>query len=340
MRVSDAQQECALVRPQAVGASRCRDVRRALEQRFRRRVAVAPTQEAKRDEKRDRRRYRAEIASPRPEPIARLAAAARDDPATVGLALTGSHAGGTADEHSDVDAIWVLTDDALVQRRARSEPDHVAHAVVDGVRADLVYSSPSALTALARHPGWWSYGYASARVLVDKTGEVAERLHALGRIRADEAATVAYEAYDAYVHNFSAPFGHGSGATSWARASMPASRSRRSSRRSSRSSGSTRPTTTGSPRARHARLAGLGERLSRSDVRSDRADRRPGAAASARGARRAPHGAARRRRAPLVERRAARPSPRRVRKGQGGRFGEGRGNRQVPHKRPTVRPHR
>lgn len=98
----------------------------------------------------------------------------RDDPAILGLVLSGSAARGMATDHSDVDVYVILTDDAAEGRETSrsSAIDEIPHTVGD----------------LEDRPVWggaeWGYrwGLAYARVLRDDTGGrigEAVRRHAL-----------------------------------------------------------------------------------------------------------------------------------------------------------------
>jgi predicted nucleotidyltransferase len=131
-----------------------------------------------------------------------LAREASEDADSLGLVVTGSRAAGTEDEHSDYDVVWVLTDDAFERlfpgdARARAE-----RSFRDAPHADIVYSCPRLLAAVAAEPGWWTPGYASARVLLDKTGEVAEALRRIAERPAESASAEVFEAYDAYLNSF------------------------------------------------------------------------------------------------------------------------------------------
>jgi Nucleotidyltransferase domain len=98
----------------------------------------------------------------------------RDDPAILGLVLSGSAARGMATDHSDVDVYVILTDAAAEGRETSHSPaiDEIPHTVGD----------------LEDRPAWgggeWGYrwGLAHARVLRDDTGgriTEAVRRHAL-----------------------------------------------------------------------------------------------------------------------------------------------------------------
>ena len=129
-----------------------------------------------------------------------LARASRDE-ATLGVLLKGSHAFDAADDESDYDLIWVLTDAERERRRAEGESLHVKERC-DGALLDIVYSSPASLGEAADEPGWWSPGLAYSRVLLDKTGEVGERQRALASMTEERARGQAAECFDAYLNSF------------------------------------------------------------------------------------------------------------------------------------------
>jgi Nucleotidyltransferase domain len=87
---------------------------------------------------------------------------ARQDPAILGIVLSGSAARGIATEHSDVDVVVVLTDDAAEGRETSRSPaiDEIPHTLAD----------------LEDVPPWghgeygYRWGYAYAQVLRDDTG--------------------------------------------------------------------------------------------------------------------------------------------------------------------------
>lgn len=114
------------------------------------------------------------------------------DPATLGLVLHGSRAGGVERPGSDYDLVRVVTD----ERYARG-PAHVKSG-----DTDVLLQTPERLRRLAGEPDWYTSAFLTARVLVDKTGEVAELVRAI----VDAANEAAYEAvpraYDGYLNSW------------------------------------------------------------------------------------------------------------------------------------------
>ena len=130
-----------------------------------------------------------------------LVAEAADDRDTLGLLLTGSRSVGHSLPDSDYDLVWVLTDRAY-ERRSDDSGTRDRLALEGGAVADIVYSCPSNLAQIAREPGWWTPGYATARVLLDKTGEVERLLDVIAVIPPERARQEAAEAFDAYLNAF------------------------------------------------------------------------------------------------------------------------------------------
>jgi hypothetical protein len=114
------------------------------------------------------------------------------DPATVGLILHGSRAGRSGRPGSDYDLVRVVTDE-----RYELGPAHEKTGV-----ADVVLQTPARLRRLAGEQGWWTSSFLSARVLVDKSGEVEGLVRAI----VDGANAAAYaavpEAYDGYLNSW------------------------------------------------------------------------------------------------------------------------------------------
>lgn len=131
----------------------------------------------------------------------RILAEAERDPDTLGVLVTGSHAAGTTDHESDYDVVWVLTEEARELRRQAGMPHHVKEMRDDGV-LDGVYASPSELREIAEHPGWYTAGFAEARVLLDKTGEVEELLEAIRTMPQERARVATAESFDAYLNSY------------------------------------------------------------------------------------------------------------------------------------------
>jgi hypothetical protein len=130
-----------------------------------------------------------------------LVAAAADDRDTLGLLLTGSRSVGHSLPDSDYDLVWVLTDRAY-ERRSEQEGARDRFVLDAGAVADVVYSCPQNLARIASEPGWWTPGYASARLLLDKTGEVEKLLGVIAVIPPERVQQVAADAFDAYLNAF------------------------------------------------------------------------------------------------------------------------------------------
>ena len=116
-----------------------------------------------------------------PAAVAQLAAACRADERLLALFITGSHASGTADEHSDIDIGLITTDEAYEEffaaradfLRQFGEPllledfDSLVtlfFILADGTEGELVVARQSAFSDLVKGP---------YQVIVDKTGILA-----------------------------------------------------------------------------------------------------------------------------------------------------------------------
>jgi hypothetical protein len=97
------------------------------------------------------------------------------------LVLIGSHAAGTPDEHSDVDLLYVLR----TQRRERE-------------RRGKVELIPVTLADFSAPPAWFKPAIANARVVLDKSGELAAAVAGAQRLSHDEIG----ELYDGYLNEF------------------------------------------------------------------------------------------------------------------------------------------
>ena len=98
---------------------------------------------------------------------------------------------------SDYDVGVVVRDDALAAFDARwpyrrGEAIEVMSSTLDGLRAHAELGTPSE---------WARYQYAHAKLLLDKTGEVAGVLEEKSRLPADQARTVAAATIDAFVNS-------------------------------------------------------------------------------------------------------------------------------------------
>ncbi len=112
------------------------------------------------------------------ERLSEFEAEVRNDPDSLGLILHGSRAvdGGRPD--SDYDLIRVVTDEAH-RHRAESNTLLERREQVGTPRLDVLYQTPARLRFLAKHPDWWTSTYATASVLVDKTGDVHVLVNAI-----------------------------------------------------------------------------------------------------------------------------------------------------------------
>ena len=124
-----------------------------------------------------------------------LVAEADADPDTVALLLHGSRARGAERPESDYDLFRFLTEDAYARR-----PKSDLH-VKDG-DVDTAYASVSRLRELAEKPAWQTSAFVTARLLLDKTGEVTEVLRILAERAAEQAWADVPEAYDDYLNCF------------------------------------------------------------------------------------------------------------------------------------------
>jgi hypothetical protein len=134
--------------------------------------------------------------------LCELVEEARADTKTVGLILSGSRSAGCARPDSDYDVYWVLQDEAFAEREARGEPDSYRRVTAGRPMVELLYTCPRLLRELAEKPGWWSSGYVTAQVLLDKTGEIAALVQAIAEMPAERARADAAERYDAYLNSF------------------------------------------------------------------------------------------------------------------------------------------
>src|SRR2546423_2715309 len=131
--------------------------------------------------------------------LAALVAEAAADPETLGLLLSGSRGAGSADEHSDYDIVWVLTDAAYGRR---GEPELVRRRDAGQPPVDLIYTCPANLARLAAEPSWQTFGYATARVLLDRTGELARALDLIATMPEEKARADAPAWFGAYLNAF------------------------------------------------------------------------------------------------------------------------------------------
>ena len=123
------------------------------------------------------------------------------DEATLGLLLHGSRALGFERPNSDYDLIRIVSDDSYTHRKATGELLQ-RHRLVDGSMADVLYQSPGHLRELARQPDWSTATYISARVLLDKTGELTELLALIVDAASRAVAARVSDEYDAYLNSW------------------------------------------------------------------------------------------------------------------------------------------
>lgn len=131
---------------------------------------------------------------------AALVERAREDPAVVGLVLTGSRGRGfKVRDDSDFDVRLVVADDAYDDCAA-------AYATPHGVPVEVVVFRLSSF-ARAGLPGsgseWDRYSYVRAEVVLDELdGEIRELVARKERLKDDEARSVAAHALDDYVNSY------------------------------------------------------------------------------------------------------------------------------------------
>jgi hypothetical protein len=124
------------------------------------------------------------------------------DAETVGLFIGGSRGAGCADEESDYDLSWVLTAEGYNRRKDQDEPMSVKEWIDDAHLLDIGYTTVQELNQATEEPGWWTPGQATARVLLDKTGEITSALQAIATMPEDKAQADAAGWFDAYLNAF------------------------------------------------------------------------------------------------------------------------------------------
>jgi hypothetical protein len=134
--------------------------------------------------------------------LQQLVAEASADPNTVGLILSGSRGAGCADHESDYDVEHVLADAVYTERQAGGELAQVKKSAPGGGLLDLGYTCPAELSRIAAEPGWWTAGYATARAILDKTGEVTAALERIATMPEEKAKVDAGGWFDAYLNAF------------------------------------------------------------------------------------------------------------------------------------------
>jgi Nucleotidyltransferase domain len=133
--------------------------------------------------------------------LAELAAEVEADARSLALMLHGSRAIGDARPDSDYDLIRIVTDEAYEEREAAGTLFE-RRELPSAPKVDVLYQSPGRLSWLAENPGWWTATYARARVIVDKTGEIEARVHAIVERAGELAFENVAQAYDSYLNSF------------------------------------------------------------------------------------------------------------------------------------------
>jgi hypothetical protein len=128
-------------------------------------------------------------------------AAARANPEIEGLILGGSRGAGADDADSDYDLTWVLDDQAYDRRAERGESLHIMHDPEQPL-LDISYTCLRELGQIAAQASWELPGYATARVLYDKTGQVATVLEGMVAMPAERARADVLGWFDAYLNAF------------------------------------------------------------------------------------------------------------------------------------------
>jgi Nucleotidyltransferase domain len=123
----------------------------------------------------------------------------RADDTTVGLLLHGSRALGFERQDSDYDLICIVSDDCYERRKATGALLE-RRVLIDGSKADLLYQSPLHLRELAERPDWYTATYISARLLLDKTGQLSELVAVITDAASDAAAARVSDEYDDYLN--------------------------------------------------------------------------------------------------------------------------------------------
>jgi hypothetical protein len=95
-----------------------------------------------------------------------LVSEALSDPNAVGLVLIGSYASGRPDDESDVDVLYVARDAPAFAKHHRG-------------RVELI---PTTLARIQEPTDWFAPALGNARVVLDKTGEVAEAVAAAASV--------------------------------------------------------------------------------------------------------------------------------------------------------------
>lgn len=112
------------------------------------------------------------------------------DEHTLGLVLHGSRAGGVDRPGSDYDLIRVVTDERYERGPFQEKRGNT----------DVVLQTTARLRRLVDEPGWWTASFLSARVLVDKTGEIGPVVRAIVDAANEAAYADVPQAYDGYLN--------------------------------------------------------------------------------------------------------------------------------------------
>jgi hypothetical protein len=113
----------------------------------------------------------------------------------LGLVLSGSAGRGHATEHSDLDVVVVLTDEAASTRSSTHSPD--VDEAIDG------WSELLTVPAFGTEDWWYRWTYAWAPVLLDRTdGELAAAVRRQATLSADEgdAVLIDHDRLDGWVN--------------------------------------------------------------------------------------------------------------------------------------------
>lgn len=131
--------------------------------------------------------------------IQALITEAEADPDVIGLVLTGSRAFGGIMPESDYDGAFVVPDPVLERYTEQGAPPRGITLHPPVAAADLWHVSPRTL-----HPehvvAWMRPAWAAARVLYDRTGEVAPIISALRLMGPEVARAEAAAWYDTYLN--------------------------------------------------------------------------------------------------------------------------------------------
>jgi hypothetical protein len=130
-----------------------------------------------------------------------LIAAARADPEIEGLILGGSRGAGVADAESDYDLEWVLTDQAYDRRAERGELLHIKNQP-DQPLLDVSYSCLHVLAQILARASWELPAYATAHILYDRTGQVAQAIEAMVTMPEERARADVLAWFDGYLNAF------------------------------------------------------------------------------------------------------------------------------------------